>query len=89
MIRERLELIGLRLLMIPYFIVSLVGTFIFIGIVFLGWVLFGFFCWLVYGDAMHWVPDIKYPLPSVMDFETFKDNVKERQKKFNEKYNKR
>ena len=55
MIRERLELIGLRLWSIPYAIWTFVGTIVFCLIMLLGKLILGFPCWLWTGDSMSWV----------------------------------
>ena len=89
MIRERLELIGLRLWSIPYAIWTFVGTIVFCLIMILGKLILGFPCWLWTGDSMSWVPDWDFPLPTFVDYDSFRDRLEAKQKKFNEKYNKR
>ena len=89
MIRERLELIGLRLWSIPYAIWTFVGTIVFCIIMLLGKLILGFPCWLWTGDSMSWVPDWNFPLPTFVDYDSFRDRLEAKQKKFNEKYNKR
>lgn len=88
MIRERLELIGLRLWSIPYAIWTFVGTIVFCLIMLLGKLILGFPCWLWTGDSMSWVPDWNYPLPTFVDYDSFRDRLEAKQKKFNEKFKK-
>ena len=86
--RERLELIGLRLWSIPYAIWTFVGTIVFCLIMLLGKLILGFPCWLWTGDSMSWVPDWNFPLPTFVDYDSFRDRLEAKQKKFNEKYKK-
>lgn len=88
MIRERLELIGLRLWSILYAIWTFVGTIVFCLIMLLGKLILGFPCWLWTGDSMSWVPDWNFPLPTFVDYDSFRDRLEAKQKKFNEKYKK-
>ena len=88
MIRERLELIGLRLWSIPYAIWTFVGTIVFCLIMLLGKLILGFPCWLWTGDSMSWVPDWDFPLPTFVDYDSFRDRLEAKQKKFNEKFKK-
>lgn len=89
MIRERLELIGLRLWSIPYAIWTFVGTIVFCLIMLLGKLILGFPCWLWTGDSMSWVPDWNFPLPTFVDYDSFRNRLEAKQKKFNEKNKKR
>lgn len=84
--RERLKLIGLRLLSVPYAILAFVGTFVFCFIMLLGKLILGIPCWLWNGDSMSWVPDWKFPLPTFVDYDDFRVTLEEKQRKFNEKY---
>lgn len=86
--RERLELIGLRLLSLPYAILTCVGTFVFFSILLLGKLILGFPCWLWNGDSMSWLPDWNLPIPTFVDYDNFRDKLEEKQRKFNEKYKK-
>lgn len=88
MIRERLELIGLRLWSIPYAIWTFVGTIVFCLIMLLGKLILGFPCWLWTGDSMSWVPDWNFPLPTFVDYDSFRNRLEAKQKKFNEKFKK-
>jgi hypothetical protein len=89
MIRERLELIGLRLWSIPYAIWTFVGTIVFCLIMLLGKLILGFPCWLWTGDSMSWVPDWNFPLPTFVDYDSFRNRLEAKQQKFNEKNKKR
>ena len=86
--RERLELIGLRLLSVPYAILAYVGTIVFGLIMLLGKLILGIPCWLWNGDSMSWVPDWDFPIPTFVDYDNFRYGLEAKQRKFNEKYKK-
>ena len=86
--RERLELIGLRLLSVPYAILAYVGTIVFGLIMLLGKLILGIPCWLWNGDSMSWVPVWDFPIPTFVDYDDFRYGLEAKQRKFNEKYKK-
>lgn len=86
--RERLELIGLRLLSVPYAILTFVGTIVFCLIMLLGKLILGIPCWLWNGDSMSWVPDWNFPIPTFVDYDKFRDRLEAKQRKFNKTYKK-
>jgi hypothetical protein len=86
--RERLELIGLRLLSVPYAILSFVGTIVYCLIMLLGMIFLGIPCWLWNGDSTSWMPVWNFPIPTFVDYDNFKGRLDAKQRKFNEKYNK-
>jgi hypothetical protein len=86
--RERLELIGLRLLSVPYAILSFVGTIVYCLIMLLGMIFLGIPCWLWNGDSTSWMPDWNFPIPTFVDYDNFKGRLDAKQRKFNEKYKK-
>lgn len=86
--KERLELIGLRLLSVPYAILTFVGTIVFCLIMLLGKLILGIPCWLWNGDSMSWVPDWNFPIPTFVDYDNFKGRLDAKQRNFNKKYKK-
>jgi hypothetical protein len=79
---EQNKLRWLRLLLIPYSIVSFICTFILLFVYFCGTILFGLPCWIFTGDNNAWVPDwdIEEWCPTLISLESFRDDINERQK---------
>jgi hypothetical protein len=86
--RERLELIGLRLLSVPYAILSFIGTIVYCLIMLLGMIFLGIPYWLWNGDSTSWMPNWNFPIPTFVDYDDFKGRLDAKQRNFNKKYNK-
>ena len=77
---EKNKLIGLRLLIVPYFIISFIGTIIFVYLIACGFILFGIPCWILTGNSGAWMPewDLGW-FPLISTWEKFNDDIKKRQ----------
>lgn len=98
-LKERLKLIGLRLWLVPYlficfFITMVLGTVLAIGTIFLGlpsWIITGrasaWIDWLP-EKWIDWLPE-NFNLPTIIEWNDFREDIQHMQQSFDKKYKKR
>lgn len=90
-LKERLKLIGLRFWLVPYLFICFFITMVLGAVLVIGTIFLGLPSWIITGRAMawiDWVPE-KFSLPTIIEWDDFREDIQHMQQSFDKKYKKR
>lgn len=90
-LKERLKLIGLRLWLVPYLFICFFITMVMGAVLFIGTFFLGLPSWIITGKALAWIdlfPE-NFNLPTIIEWDDFREEIQDRQQSFEKKYKKR
>lgn len=90
-LKERLKLIGLRLWLVPYLFICFFITVVLGAVLIIGTIFLGLPSWIITGRAMAWIDWLPedYHLPTIIEWDDFREDIQYMQQSFDKKYKKR
>lgn len=90
-LKERLKLIGLRLWLVPYLFICFFITMVQGAVLVIGTIFLGLPSWIITGSALawsDWFPKF-FNLPTIIEWDDFREHIQDMQQSFDKKYKKR
>lgn len=90
-LKERLKLIGLRLWLVPYLFICFFITMVQGAVLVIGTIFLGLPSWIITGSALawsDWFPRF-FNLPTIIEWDDFREDIQDMQHSFDKKYKKR
>ena len=90
-LKERLKLIGLRLWLVPCFFICFFITMVQGAVLVIGTIFLGLPSWIITGSALawsDWFPKF-FNLPTIIEWDDFREHIQDMQQSFDKKYKKR